>query len=69
MASHLLKAGYRLYVHNRTASRAQASVDAGAIYCDTPGEVAAKALFDKVAREGFEENGTQVVIKAYGSWQ
>ena len=42
MANHLLKAGYQLYVHNRTASRAQALVDAGATYCETPGEVAAK---------------------------
>jgi len=42
MASHLQKAGYTLYVHNRTASRAQGLVDAGATFCDTPGEVAAK---------------------------
>lgn len=42
MASHLQKAGYTLYVHNRTPSRAQALVDAGATFCETPGEVAAK---------------------------
>lgn len=42
MATHILNAGYTLYVHNRTASRAQALVEAGATFCETPGEVAAK---------------------------
>jgi len=40
MAGHLLAAGYRLRVHNRTRERAQALVDAGAIWCDTPAGVA-----------------------------
>ena len=40
MASHLIKAGHQLYIHNRTPSKAQALTDAGAIFCETPSEVA-----------------------------
>lgn len=40
MAGHLMKAGYALRVHNRTPERAQALVDAGAVWCDTPAGVA-----------------------------
>ena len=43
MAGHLQKAGHNLFVHNRTASKAQALVDAGATFCDTPKEVAANS--------------------------
>lgn len=41
MAGQILKAGYPLYVYNRTASRAQTLVDAGATYCESPAAVAA----------------------------
>lgn len=41
MATHLLAADYSLSVHNRTPSRAQSLVDAGATFYETPGEVAA----------------------------
>lgn len=40
MAGHLLDAGYRLRVHNRTASKAAALVERGAVWCPTPGEAA-----------------------------
>jgi 3-hydroxyisobutyrate dehydrogenase len=40
MASHLLNAGYKLYIHNRTTAKAQSLIDAGAIFCETPAEVA-----------------------------
>ncbi|HEX9094320.1 MAG TPA: NAD(P)-dependent oxidoreductase [Coriobacteriia bacterium] len=40
MAGHLLTAGYRLRVHNRTAERAGALVERGAEWCDQPWEVA-----------------------------
>jgi 3-hydroxyisobutyrate dehydrogenase len=40
MAGHLLDAGYRLRVHNRTRTKAQGLVDRGAVWCDTPGGVA-----------------------------
>lgn len=39
MALHLLRADYRLYVHTRTAARAQPLLDAGAFWCDTPADV------------------------------
>lgn len=42
MAGHILQAGYSLSVYNRTASRAQGLVDAGATRCQTPAEVAAQ---------------------------
>jgi len=40
MASHLQKAGHQLYIYNRTKSKAQNLLDAGAIWCDTPKAVA-----------------------------
>ena len=40
MASHLLNAGHNLYIHNRTPSKAQGLIDAGAVFCETPAEVA-----------------------------
>lgn len=40
MAGHLVRAGYRLSVYNRTASKAQALVEAGATLCESPGAVA-----------------------------
>ncbi len=39
MAGHLLKAGYPLYVHTRTQSKAEELRAAGAVWCDTPAEV------------------------------
>lgn len=40
MAMHVLKAGYSMTVYNRTASKAQPLLDAGAEYAETPKEVA-----------------------------
>ena len=40
MAGHLLDAGYELTVYNRTKSKAQALLDRGAKWSDTPGECA-----------------------------
>ncbi len=45
MAGHLLKAGHTLHVHNRTKEKAQALLDAGATWHDTPGSAAAQAEF------------------------
>lgn len=41
MAGHLLAAGHPLRVYNRSADKARALVDLGALWCDTPGAVAA----------------------------
>ncbi|MEJ8838136.1 NAD(P)-dependent oxidoreductase [Ramlibacter sp. AN1133] len=41
MAGHLLAAGHPLRVYNRSADKARALVDKGAVWCDRPGDVAA----------------------------
>lgn len=45
MAGHLLKAGHTLHVHNRTRTKADELVAAGARWHDTPGAAAAQADF------------------------
>jgi len=52
MAGHLLAAGHPLRVYNRSADKARALVERGAVWCDTPGAVAA---------------GSDVVITMVGS--
>ena len=43
MAGHVQKAGHKLYVFNRTKSKAQGLIDRGAVGCDSPLKVAANA--------------------------
>jgi 3-hydroxyisobutyrate dehydrogenase len=43
MAGHLMDAGYRLRVHNRTREKAQHLLDRGAVWCESAGEVADEA--------------------------
>jgi 3-hydroxyisobutyrate dehydrogenase len=43
MAGHLLKAGYPLVVYTRTKEKAQELIGKGAVWADTPKEVAEKA--------------------------
>jgi len=43
MAGHLLAAGHRLFVFNRTRSKAQPLLDAGATWCEDPASVANNA--------------------------
>ncbi len=43
MCGHLLAAGYRVTVHNRTRARAQPLLDRGASWADTPAQVAASS--------------------------
>ena len=43
MAGHLQAAGHELFVFNRTKSKAQALVDKGAHYCNSPADVAKEA--------------------------
>jgi len=40
MAGHLMDAGFRLRVHNRTKSKADGLVARGALWCESPGEAA-----------------------------
>ena len=66
MAKHLLDAGCRMRVHNRTRARAQPLIDAGAKWADTPAGAAAGAdiVFsmvgfpDDVERVHLGDNGT-----------
>lgn len=41
MAGHLLDAGHKLFVHTRSRGKAEPLLERGAIWCDTPGAVAA----------------------------
>lgn len=43
MACNLLKAGYRVVVHNRTRSKAEAALSAGAVWSDSPAAVTAES--------------------------
>jgi 3-hydroxyisobutyrate dehydrogenase len=41
MCGHLLKAGYSVRVSNRTRAKAEPLIESGAVWCDSPAEVAA----------------------------
>lgn len=43
MAGHLLSAGYRVIVHNRTKAKAEALLERGAAWADSPGDAAENA--------------------------
>ena len=40
MIRNLKKAGYELYIYNRTKEKAEELIEEGAVWCDTPGECA-----------------------------
>jgi 3-hydroxyisobutyrate dehydrogenase len=61
MAGHLLDAGHELSVFNRTRHKADALVDRGARWCDTPGEVAASSDIT-FAIVGFPEDVRSVFL-------
>ena len=42
MAGHLLGAGHRLFVYNRSRQKAQELIARGATWCETPGELASQ---------------------------
>ncbi len=43
MAKHILDKGFKLFIYNRTQSKADDLVAAGAVWCDSPSELAEKA--------------------------
>lgn len=45
MCGHLLAAGHRVQVHSRTKAKAESLLEAGAQWCDQPGDVAKGAEF------------------------
>ncbi|MBY8988445.1 MAG: NAD(P)-dependent oxidoreductase [Candidatus Lokiarchaeota archaeon] len=42
MCAHILNAGYKIFVYNRTKEKAKELIDMGAIWCSNPREVAEK---------------------------
>ncbi|MDR1478539.1 MAG: NAD(P)-dependent oxidoreductase [Planctomycetaceae bacterium] len=43
MAGHILRGGYPLFVYNRTRSKSAELLAGGAVWCDSPSEVAARS--------------------------
>lgn len=65
MCRHILKAGYPVSVFNRTRAKAEALLDAGAVVCDSPADVARKSdvVFTIV---GFPDDVQQVILGENG---
>ncbi|OCA85617.1 oxidoreductase [Bacillus sp. FJAT-27225] len=65
MAGHLLKAGYKLTVYNRTREKAETLLQQGAAWADTPGEATkgANVVFTIV---GFPHDVEEVYLGAGG---
>lgn len=68
MCDHLLEERYPLYVYNRTQSKADALVERGAVWCESPAEVARNAHFIFTI-VGFPEDVEQVVLGEEGILQ
>lgn len=65
MAGHLLAAGHRLCVHNRTREKAQSLLDKGAIWQNTAGDAAAQADF-VITIVGFPQDVESVYLGENG---
>ncbi len=65
MAGHLLAAGHPLRVYNRSRDKAQALIDRGAIWCDTPAAVAAESDV-VITMVGYPRDVEQVWLDADG---
>ena len=65
MAGHLLAAGHRLCVHNRTREKAQSLLDKGASWRDTAGDAAAEADF-VITIVGFPQDVEAVYLGGNG---
>jgi len=65
MAGHLQAAGHRLFIYNRTKSRADSLLAAGATWCETPAEVARRCqtVFIMV---GYPDDVREVVAGSHG---
>ena len=66
MCQHLMDAGYRMTVHNRTQSKAEPLLASGAAWADTPREVAAAAdvVFSIV---GYPDDVREVILGDAGA--
>lgn len=65
MAGHLMDAGYRVVVFNRTPSRAEALIERGATWAETPG-VAAAAADVVITMVGYPADVEAVYLAADG---
>lgn len=65
MCSHILDAGYRVTVTTRTRSKAGALVDRGAVWADTPAEVASASDIS-CAIVGFPDDVREVFLGSSG---
>ena len=65
MCGHVLDAGYRVTVHTRTKSKAQGLLDRGAVWADTPAEVAAASDIS-CAIVGFPDDVREVFLGPAG---
>ncbi len=61
MCLHLIKAGYKSYIYNRSRSKAESLIKEGATWCDTPGKVAANSntIFSIV---GFPSDVEEIIL-------
>ena len=65
MCGHILDAGYRVTVTTRTKSKAQALIDRGAVWADTPAEVASASDIS-CAIVGFPDDVREVFLGSSG---
>lgn len=65
MCGHLLRAGFALSVYSRTRAKAEPLIELGAVWCDSPREVAevADVVFTMV---GFPDDVRQVILGPEG---
>lgn len=66
MCGHLLRAGFAISVYSRTRAKAEPLIEQGAVWCDSPREVAAVAdvVFTMV---GFPDDVRQVILGPDGA--
>lgn len=65
MAKHLMDAGHKLRVFNRTREKANALVEQGAVWCDSPG-VAASNVDIAISMVGMPEDVENIYLGADG---
>ena len=65
MAGHILDGGYRVFVHNRTKSKAEPLIAKGAVWCESP-KAAAEACDIAFTIVGFPEDVEEVVLGSSG---
>lgn len=68
MAKHLQAAGYPLYVYNRTKAKAEPLIATGAVWCDTPAQLA-QSCEVVLTIVGYPEDVEQVYMGDQGLFQ